>query len=357
VPYGGQKVTDPQQQLIWEAGDAECAVDQYDAEVATMPTFASLWLAGTSPYPWLQYTSFIPYLEDCSTYFWRVIAKSPAGNTPSDIVQFWTDFEGTCPKIPMCSEDQLETPDLLSPIGGEVINNANPPLIYYFNTPDCAPEASEFWVSADPDFDTFAIHGTADYTTATFPDSAIFQAGMDYLDDCTTYYWKIEVTIGATTLTSAVETFETNFTGTCVAAVPDLTPTFADLFHLESFNLGCINPTTMFATFVFEEPILGNYEAHPGKLRIWPCTLLQGHDNGLICSGQAVSQGVDVQVDLFSLDTQEVVLSQTGFSALCEVSTQAPREVCQPPANGCTGINSYWCQQNCTCVQFSQMCP
>jgi hypothetical protein len=440
--------------------------------VAEEPSFTNMKIFGDSY--GLEFYTGIPFLEDCETYFWRVTAQAAAGNATSNIIQFWTDFEGTCPKVPECSEDALEAPSLVLPENYSIVTTPNPELVYQFNTPDCAPESSEFWVSEDPSFSTYAIHGAGDYDTATYPDAMIFGTGIEFLDDCTTYYWKVEVRIGDTTLSSPVGVFGTDFSGTCrrmpmctgdqlatpvqlspiggevvnsdapaliarfdlpdcapettewwvssssdlsspviygrgnyislafpdmsifqptspyledcdtyywkvrISAggtyldsvvedfradfahecfpVPDLGRDFSDLYHLRDFNIGCIDPDSMFATFVFEEPIQGNYEAHIGTLRVWPCSLLQGHENALICSGQAVSQGVDVQVDLFSLDTQAVVLSQIGFSALCEEATQAPPEACQPPANGCTGNTQYWCQQLCMCVQDANNC-
>ncbi len=359
VPYSGQRVTDPQQQLIWEAGDAHCAVDLYNPEVAETPAFSHFILLGGSPYPWLTFAPADPYLEDCHTYFWRVVAESAIADTPSNIIQFWTDFEGTCPAIPICRSDQLGGgPTLLDPIGGEIVTIPNPDLVYQFYTYECAMESGELWVSEDPGFATYALHGTMDYSTSEYPNSSIFGTGIEYLDDCTTYYWKVEMTVGLlTTLTSPVETFETDFNGTCLRGDIDLGLDFEDLYHLESFNIGCSDADTMFTTFDFEEPILGSYEAHIG-LRTWPCSVLQGHEDVLICSGQAVSQGVDVQVDLFSLDTQEVVLSQTGFSALCAGVT-----ICQPPAEGCSPkmmgydplkqpiyVPTFWDSNQCACV-------
>jgi hypothetical protein len=465
LPWNDQEINSDHPQLVWEAGDADCETDNYHFQVAEQPDFTSLRMEGDTT--GLEFSTNVPYLEDCHTYFWRVTSESIAGDTSSDIIQFWTDFEGTCPKTPMCSEEELAAPSLISPPDYSTVATPNPQLVYQLNTPDCGPEMSEVWVSEDPAFSTHSLHGSGDYASVEFPDSMVFGTPIDYLDDCTTYYWKVEVMVGDTTLSSPISVFGTDFSSSCpqmpmctegqlvepvlispidgevvnsadpplvgllglpgcapeaiewfvdeedtfsipviagranyvgvpipavpvfqggypyledcttyfwkmrvsvgdtnldslvedfrtdfdheCLALPDLGRDFADRYHFRSFNIGCSSPKAMFATFVFEEPIEGSYEAHIGNF-IWPCNLLQGYDNALICSGSAVSQLMDVQVDLFSLDAQEIVLSQMGYSPACETPGPTPTNSCVPPANGC-GQGMEWCNKTCECVQ------
>ncbi len=322
-------------QLLWEPGNPYCAVENYHYEVADSALFTNILLEGDTTATSVAFNT--PYLpDDCQYYFYRVIAEANGESTPSDIGIRHTSFTGGC-MFMGCYDAQIVAPVLVEPQEDEVVTEARPQFVWHYNTDVCTPHGWEIYVSELPDLSYSLFHYTWTGNTSWVPMS-------DILQDCTDYYWAVyAISEGRDTVVpSDTGHFSTDFFGVCPIELNTHLPDFLEQIplHLPNFGLGCVSSSQMWALFEFDVPIKGNFEVRLGNLK-WPCELMQGFDNKLLCFGPLAGEGRMSQVQLFDLDNNQLVLAQQGTTPFCHQA-----QVCQPPAEGCSPIVTYDVQKN-----------
>lgn len=322
-------------QLVWEPANPYCAVENYHYEVADSALFTNLLLEGDTTATSVE--SDTPYLpDDCQYYFYRVTAEANGESTPSDIGIIHTMFTGGC-AFYGCTDAAIVAPVLVEPQEGEVVGEARPQFVWSYDTDACTPHGWEIYVSELEDLSWSLFHYTWTGNTSWTPIS-------DVLQDCTDYYWAVyAISEGRDTVVpSETGSFSTNFFGICPIELNTRLPEFLEQIplHLPNFGLGCVSSSQMWAMFEFDVPIKGDFEVRLGNLR-WPCQLMQGFNNKLLCYGPLAGEGRNMEVQLFDLDNNQLVLTNQGVTPFC---VQA--QICQPPAEGCSPIITYDAQKN-----------
>ncbi len=185
----------------WYAG--ECPPDGFRIEVAPNEDFSSpAILAGTAAG---DEGSWSPSedLRPASRYAWRVAAVSAGVIGPFSVARsFWTG--------PVCGGVDLQPPTLLTPNDGAYVEDPSPLLDFEYPESVCLQELFSIDVSPDPDFATDALHATLG------PDTE-YETTVDFLADCTLYYWRAKAVFGEDISGpySAVSAFYADFTGAC----------------------------------------------------------------------------------------------------------------------------------------------
>jgi hypothetical protein len=235
-------------------------------------------------------------LQATTMYQWRVHAIVGYSNGPySPTPWFWTG--------PICFVSTPDLPELVSPILGEIVNDPSPPLDWSYPDIGCLPEGYQFEVSEQPDFLQMALSGTSSspYTG--------FETNIDFLQDCTDYFWRVAVLYNAQPGTfSDVGEFTTDFQGNC---------SMATAAAVDIYAIGCIGEQSMMVSFEFTTPPEEIYEAHVDG-NIYECDLNAQRPRLLHCSGlrtEIVSSGL---VELVVIETQEVVYSGQERFPKCE---------------------------------------
>jgi hypothetical protein len=345
-PYDAERVTTLNPVLLWDLADSDCEPGDYHVELSAAPDFTANIIDIISTGSNIHVED-APYLEDCHTYYWRVTAENGTHVTESMITQFWTDATGTCPRPPVCTEDDLVADTLIYPVGDEEVNDPRPFLVWKSNLPECVAPHHEFIVSEHSDFSDFAIRGGGDVDSMSYPDATIFSTPFEVYHDCTTYYWKTELTAGATTVLSDVANFHTNFEDACgIVSAP-----IADI--IDRIRFDCINPKLTVLLFELKQPVQGDFEARIGK-GVWPCEIQSSNDKLLICTGPWTKENVEAQVSLIDKSNGSEVFIGEVLTPICEIVTSTP---CQPPAGGCKST-CHWDASKCDCLgPKNEPCP
>ncbi len=332
-------------QLVWSTSEPECAVENFHYQVSHTSDFSEIVLEGdTTLHSVSSSTAYLP--NDCSTYFWLVTAEANGESTMSKVQQFETQFTGMCEHA-ICSGDQLTEPVLVWPAEGATITSETPEFLWSYDYDTCIPDHFVALVSTEPDFSYSLYHSGSGYQQFW----QILWPGNFY--NCTRYYWKVTAmtTHGETMVPSETGTFYTNFGNTiCGLEYTGHIP----IEMVKEFHLGCVSASQMWAIYEFKGPIVGDFEARIGGKK-WPCELLEGTSNQLMCYGPLAPQQMDSEVELFLVGGEEPVLALEGFTPQC-VGTI----VCQPPAEGCSPKNigtvkpiyvpTHWDASQCACV-------
>jgi hypothetical protein len=235
-------------------------------------------------------------LQPASMYQWRVHATVGFGNGPySPTPWFWTG--------PICDASIPDIPELVSPILGEIVTDASPPLEWSYPDVGCLPEGYQFEVSEQSDFQQTVLSGSS-----SSPYSG-FETNIDFLQDCTDYYWRVAVLYNASPgMYSDIGEFSTDFQGNCQMAT---------LEGIEIYAIGCIGDQSMMISFEFPDPPDGIYEAHAGE-NVYACERNDQRPRLLHCSGprtEIVSSGL---VELVMTETEEIVYSGEERFPNCE---------------------------------------
>lgn len=181
----------------------ECPPDEFRVEVAPDGEFTSpAVVVGTASADAVSWTPDQD-LSSATHYLWRVAAVSAGVIGPYSVPQdLWTG--------PPCAGADLQPPQLVSPSDGTYIDDPSPLLDFDYPTGVCLQQWFSLDVSADPDFATTALHTTVGPWTD-------FDTDLDYLADCTLYYWRAKAVYGEDISGpySAVSALYTDFAGGC----------------------------------------------------------------------------------------------------------------------------------------------
>jgi hypothetical protein len=343
--FGNSTASHPQ--LIWLPGEPACAVDNYHYEVADSALFTNILLSGdTTDTSVVTDTPYLP--NDCQYYFWRVTAEKGSESTPSDIGIFSAQFTGMC-EYHGCTTSQIQTPILVEPTEGEVVDTQRPQFVWHYNTDLCFPDHYVVLVSELPDLSVSLYHLAESWgKTAWTP---MYEGNFK---DCTKYYWNVTAWHWDHTTHASSETgsFFTNFTGFC--PISGLIK-----FKINAFSFYCADQPVSFMTdFTFDQAIEGNFEAHVMG-ETYPCVHSRLDPSRLVCYGKRLLDNKPVTIELWDLDTQKMV--QTINSKTPDCSLEQPQLTtgsaqCQPQTCGAL-VPQKWCQSLCTCILAQQSCP
>jgi hypothetical protein len=254
-------------------------------------------------------------LQPASMYAWRVYAirgftTGPYSPTP----WFWTG--------PICDASIPDIPELVSPILGEIVNDPSPPLDWSYPDVGCLPEGYQFEVSEQPDFLQTVLSGTS-----SSPYSG-FETNVDFLQDCTNYFWRVAVLYGAQVGTySSVEEFSTDFQGSCHMTTAE---------GVQIYAIGCIGTQSMMISFEFRDPPLETYEARV-EGNVYACEFNDERPRLLHCSGPRIDTLPSGQVELVVSETEEIIYAgQERFPN------------CDQPA--CSGLRADACVLRADCT-------
>ncbi len=343
--YGNSTANHPQ--LIWLPGEPACAVDNYHYEVADSALFTNIVLSGdTTETSVVTDTPYLP--NDCQYYFWRVTAQKGTQSTTSDIGIFSSQFTGMC-EYHGCTTSQIQTPVLVEPTEGEVVDTQRPQFVWHYNTDLCFPDHYVVLVSELPDLSVSLYHSHASWgKTAWTP---LYDGNFK---DCTKYYWNVTAWHwdDSTHASSDIGTFYTNFTGFC--------PVFLGAFDIEKFSFYCADEPISFMTdFSFAEAIQGNFEVRMLN-EAYPCVHSQINPSRLVCYGRRFDMNKPVTIELWNLDTKQLVQTVNSKSPDCTLEQTPQNEPaqaqCKPKVCGAL-VPQKWCQSLCTCILAQQTCP
>jgi hypothetical protein len=343
--FGNSTANHPQ--LIWLPGEPACAVDNYHYEVADSALFTNILLSGdTTETSVVTETPYLP--NDCQYYFWRVTAKKGSQSTPSDIGIFEAMFTGGC-EYHGCTTSQIQTPILVEPTEGEVVDTQRPQFVWHYNTDLCFPDHYVVLVSELPDLSVSLYHSHASWgKTAWTP---LYDGNFK---DCTKYYWNVTAWHWNLTTYASSETgtFFTNFTGFC--------PISLGSFDISDFSFYCADQPVSFMTdFTFAGAIQGNYEARLMGEK-YPCVHSRLNPNRLVCYGKRLLDNKPVTIELWDLDTNKMVQSVNSKTPDCTLEqtpqNQPAQAQCKPQICPIVGAPTEWCPKLCTCVLAGQ-CP
>jgi hypothetical protein len=165
-------------------------------------------------------------LEDCTQYYWKARALVGAAAGPfSEIHTFYTNYSGACPVPeslkPVCDSADIQAPDIISPINGEVNPQYGAEVITEIHYPDasCNPEYFEKFVTDDPNFISdanFIINpGPVNILNPVGEFSGSGQLTTE-LSNCTQYYFRAHAVVGGVTgPDSDIYTFYIDMNGSC----------------------------------------------------------------------------------------------------------------------------------------------
>jgi hypothetical protein len=336
-------------QLLWIDSDPTCVAANYHYEVSRTPDFSDIVLDGDTTLHSYDPTS--SYLDtDCTNYFWRVTAEANGYSITSDVMQFGTQFTGMCAHRLCGGTDvnELTKPTLISPPNGSTVTDPTPQFVWDDNLDTCWPGTFYIMVENPENFHDSLWHVSGGSTLTWTPLDA------ESLNNCTLYEWQVDANSeeGYARADSDRWSFFTDF-GNTICGVSG--------FHIpielvQSFDLGCVSASRMWAIYEFKGPVVGDFEVHIGS-KSWPCELMEGYNNKLVCYGPLVTQQMETPVELFPVGSEEPALTEQGFTPQC-----VGVAICQPPAEGCSPqrasdvfgapvyIPTHWDQNQCDCV-------
>jgi hypothetical protein len=285
ISPNSQLVPDLQPTLQWVYGGA--CHDAFGLEIAPDGDFTApgIILEQTSG-PQTTWT-LTEMLQPASVYAWRAYAISGTSTGPySPEPWFWTG--------PICPSSVPDVPELVSPIQGEIVIDPSPPLDWSYPDVGCLPEAYQFQVSTLADFQQTVLSGS------TGSPQTSFETGVEFLQDCTTYYWRVAVQHGLVPAEySLVEQFSTDFQGTC-NMTPLETPTF--------YAIGCTGTQSMLMTFQFPDPPQASYQAR-AMGTLFDCFPNESRPVLLHCTGLRIVPAQTVLIELVNTQSGAVIFS------------------------------------------------
>ncbi len=332
-------------QLLWIDSEPSCTVENYHYEVSRTADFNELVLEGdTTAHSVSPAEPFL--VDDCTDYFWRVTAEANGISKTSNVLQIGTLFTGTC-QHEFCEVSELTSPMLILPASDAIVTTQHPQFLWSNNLEICHPHSFAIQYSTDPTMSTVTTHTQGGWQLSWTPDSDnLFQ-------NCSQYYWQVVAwpLMGGGSAASEIGTFFTDF-GNTICSPDLLQPIAVEL--LKSFGLGCVNSSQMWAIFQFSGPVVGEFEVHAGT-KIWPCALMEGTNDELLCYGSLIPQQVETAIQLYRVGGDQPFLTQTAETPQCTNAV-----ICQPPAEGCLPIrnsrtgevlaNTHWDAGQCACV-------
>ncbi len=355
VPSNPQK-SGPNPQLVWGISDY-CKADNFHYEISQAYDFSQIILEGDTAETMVSPSE--PYLEDCSDYLWRVTSEANGYSRTSEIGSIETDFGlGNCEK-PICSADQLIAPELIQPLDHSMITMMN---IFFLwrNNGSCQPGSYKIEIDSEPGFEDPTIissetaHPSYFLTEPTLIDWSF--------SNCQQYYWRVIAYLedGQTFATSDTRIFLYN-AGDAICPVWDYQGT-EPVELVNNFNLGCVSSSQMWALYDFKGPVCGDFEVHIGN-RIWPCSLMEGTSNQLLCFGALATQQTEYPVELFMVGGETPILTREATTPQCTPiqGGQSSGTGCQPPTGGCQPlidtsglfpkpIPTHWDANQCACI-------
>ncbi len=334
-------------QLWWVDSDPTCVASNYHYEVSHTPDFSEIVLEGDTTLHSFEPTT--PYLDqDCTFYFWRVTAEANGYSRTSDVMQFGTQFTGMCGHQ-ICQKDEINTmtkPTLISPADGSIVTDTTPQFLWDDNLDQCWLDHFIVLVNDPENFHNSLFYWGSGSSLSWTPD-------YEGLNNCTYYEWKVLAYPGPENNVleeSDTWSFTTDFGNTICGF--SMIPIPVEM--VQEFNIGCVSASQMWAIYKFKGPVFGEYEVRIGN-RTWPCELMDGTNNQLMCYGPNASQQTELPVELFLRGDEEPALMMDGITPQC-VGTV----VCQPPAEGCSPKNigdvapvyvpTHWDPTQCACV-------
>jgi hypothetical protein len=337
-PLDGAGIDTLNPELIWQPHSLTCDPMEYYYEVSDSPEFTTKVIEGMTTDTIHEETT--NYLEDCSTYYWRVTAMNGSLTATSRINQFWTYAAGACFTKPDCTASQLVADTPVYPSAEEIVTDPRPYLVWESHMSACLPEITAVLISKKRDLSDFLLRASYDPTTRPHMDHTIYSSPDELYEDCTRYYWGTREIADGESVWSEVNSFYTNFSGRCMIAVPPV----SDVIRRVRFD--CINPNLTVLLFSISNPIQGTYQAQIGN-NIWPCEFQEtGNDQLLVCAGPWTKENVKTQVYLIETSSGTQVYSSEVTTPICEVLNPIS---CQEPAGGCNPI-CHWDSAQCACL-------
>jgi hypothetical protein len=190
IPKSGETITTLNPDLVWESGESTCEPGDYYDEVSGTPDITENIIGGATNATIQQ--EDLPFLKNCTHYYWRVTPRNDLHTTSSRIYEFWTDIGG-CPNLEVCNPDQLEADTLIYPVGDEVVTDPRVYLVWKNNLPGCVPMMSYFVVSEHSDFSDHVISSDIALGGEARTDTTIFAEPFDVYQDGKTYTWKTRI--------------------------------------------------------------------------------------------------------------------------------------------------------------------
>lgn len=195
-PHGYMFVYDaPFFQWSYPAGG--CLPDGYHVQVSSGADFSALLLDETLASPTTKWMPTLDW-EDCSTFYWRVAARSGGIDGPPSVAQpFSVNVAGGCTQA--CTEDQLIAPIPLSPphysnVGTAPTVGLVPHLLQWGHPMPCLPQGFAVHLSTEPDFSDTSLFGGA--SPVTMPGGSWTPAVT--LQPATQYWWEVAAGVGTT---------------------------------------------------------------------------------------------------------------------------------------------------------------
>ncbi len=333
-------------QLLWMDSEPGCAVENYHYELAHDAEFTTIILEGdTTAHSYSQAAPFLS--DDCSYYFFRVTATANGISKTSNTLVIGTSFTGGC-MHPLCDSNELTPPTLVLPAEGSTVYTNQVQFLWTDNVENCYPDLYTIMYGTDPEMKAFGYHTNGGWNLTTYVDSI-------NLKNCATIYWQVVAwpIEGEGFVKSEIGSFQTDF-GNVICGLEYIK---IPVEMVKEFDLGCVSANQMWAIYDFKGPVFGEFEARAGG-RSWPCQLVEGTNNRLMCFGPLAAQQTELPVELFLADGTEPLLTLEGLTPQCSGGVVT----CQPPAEGCSPIivgrnpegyiyaPTHWDSTQCACV-------
>jgi len=337
-PYGAV-VQDDSPELAWEYTNTACLPEGYHFEVASDPQFSNPSLAGDGPGPWTSFETLVPFVDDCGLYYWWSAAQTGGVLSGHNLSLFYTDFTGSCSQF-ACDSAQLVPPDLVFPIGGEVVTNIGDPFRFRWQylDPACIPDGYYIEVYSGVDLAS-TPPGQGFALDSRLPGWGPLPEMPSYvmLPDCMTFHWHVAALQGTEQGPFSNEaTFTTNYSGACGPS---------NSRQVSLITMACLDNNQMMVTFEFPEDAVDAYEAKvDGK--VFDCQLLPGAPRRIFCVGPMGQEDTLVPVQLMDQNSGALLLDQE-LSILCEKEQEQGGEL---PA--CITLNQTACDARSDCKWY-----
>ena len=276
--------------LGWLYPEASCDPDSYRVILEKGPLYSTDLGTDTGSHNTFWTIPFL--LEPHSEYRWKVAAQ--AGSTTGPTYQNKHFFTG-----PICSVQQLQTPELVEPTDGAIMTDDQ--VVLYIDYPgDCLPPGARIDLATDSGFVN---------TTAIIQTEPIMDWYLQPLQDCTTYYWRTASVSGNTMSPySDTSSFSTDFSGTCALQ-----------FTVQKSSFYCSEDQESFMVDLhFDQAMTGNYE-----LRfldsVYLCINSKSDAMKLTCYGPKVNSNQEVSLKLWDLGLNQIISSFDAKTPDCSV--------------------------------------
>ncbi len=194
-PAAGETVTYPNPPLTWSYPLTNCIPEGYDFTVWDVAEGRNALHGHGSP--GTSFETGISFLQDCRLFYWWVQPIIGGSVSPNYVPSYFvTDFTGTCPGAP-CDASTLLAPQPVAPENGSAWNEISATVSWTYEYPVCLPNITfHAQIARDPDFDRLIAYSDSIHWLSFNPAAA-------FLDDCTTYYWRVAAETGTRSHSSA----------------------------------------------------------------------------------------------------------------------------------------------------------